>query len=240
MLRSDYKRKRRDLAAGRVLAVYTPRKKRRVFTAGKDRVGGYYGRYAGRGGELKFHDLQLDQADIITGGVVLPSVNLIAQGVGESARVGRKCTLRSIEWKWFLALSQKTDEGVIFGGDRLRMIMYIDKQCNGSVATVLQLLEVADDNSFYNLAEQNRFTILCDKSIDVNYLTAASGASASFDMGQVIKAGSFKKSLNLPIEYSSTTGVIAEVRSNNIGILLISTAGRMNITSRIRVRFSDQ
>ena len=50
---------------------------------------------------------------------------------------------------------------------------------------------------------------------------------------------SFYKTCNMPIEYDSTTGAITEIRSNNIGVLLLSRNGVCTFGSKFRVRFSD-
>ncbi len=65
MLRSDYKRKRRDIAAGKVIKVYSassrPYKKRRVGGAA---AGARPSRYGGKGGETKYVDGYLDATTI--------------------------------------------------------------------------------------------------------------------------------------------------------------------------------
>jgi len=75
----------------------------KYFQPGVDRTGGYYGRFAGRGAELKFFDtatsFSIDTSPEVpaTGQLVL-----IPQGVTESTRVGRKCVIRSIQGRWDL------------------------------------------------------------------------------------------------------------------------------------------
>ncbi len=54
-------------------------------------------RRAAVAGELKFHDVDLDDALVSATGTVTPSINLIAQDVLENTRVGRKCTLKNIQ-----------------------------------------------------------------------------------------------------------------------------------------------
>ncbi len=52
-------------------------------------------------GELKFHDLDIDDATIASNGTIAQvSCNLIAQGVTEVQRIGRKCILRSVNWRF--------------------------------------------------------------------------------------------------------------------------------------------
>ncbi len=54
--------------------------------------------------ELKFHDLDIDDAVIAANGQIDPALNLIAQGVTESDRIGRKCTILSIGWRYTVIL----------------------------------------------------------------------------------------------------------------------------------------
>lgn len=208
------------------------------------RVGGYYGRFGpklrGRkadGGENKFFDTAVGQtASSTTGAIFLDSICLIPQGVTESTRVGRKCTLRSISMRGQMILPSQTSKNTTT--DRLRYIIYLDKQTNGATATVLGLLESTDVNSFRNLAESGRFKVLADNTIALNTL-AGSGDGTTEDYGIVSRNFVFNKRCNIPLEFSATTGAITELRSSNIGILFISESARANLQANIRVRFSD-
>ncbi len=197
----------------------------------------YAGRFA-NGGELKFHDVDLDDAIVSNSGTVTASINLIAQGVTESTRVGRKCTIKNIGWQYVYSLPEITAAGSPPPFDNLRIIMFMDKQANGVTAAVLDILETADFQSFKNLSNTGRFRTLMDKTIPLNY-KAGAGLTASSDWPSVTFKGSFYKSCNIPIEFSAGTGAITEIRSNNIGVLLISSANVSGFASKIRLRFSD-
>ncbi len=115
--------------------------------------GRFQARYRGRTsfarGELKFHDVDLDDATIGVNGNITASINLIAQGVTESTRVGRKCTLRWIGWRYTI---EKVENTVLASGDEtIRVIMYWDKQANGATAAITDILETDDYHSFNNL-----------------------------------------------------------------------------------------
>ncbi len=221
----------------------TMRKKRKVFVPGADRVGGYYGRYAGAGGavsgERKFHDVDLDDNVISSGGTVTDSINKIAQGVTESQRIGRKCTIKSINWSWNINLPEVDAAATPSAADIARLIVFVDKQCNGATAAVLDILETADFNSFRNLSNSGRFQVLMDRRIDMNYMGLASDNAGVVSQAQIQHYGSFYKNCNIPIEFDNTTGAITEIRSNNIGILVISISGNPVFKSKIRLRFSD-
>ncbi len=245
---SSYKRKRishapRDFAVVpyKGAAVY---KRRRTtappFRRGRDRVGGYYGRFAGANAEMKFHDVDLDDAIIAAGGVITPTINIIPQDVTEIGRIGRKCTIKSIFWRGNLAIPTGELQGAPGQGERFRIILYLDKQCNGATATALGILEVVGIDGYRNLANSGRFQILFDHRAVLNYQTLSHFAVNSFAFSAVQRNFSFFKKCTIPIEFDSTTGALTEVRSNNLGILIISEGGTGSIASSIRLRFSDQ
>ncbi len=216
----------------------------RRFVAGRDRVGGYYGRYgitkgSGTPGELKFHDVDLDDAAIATGGTVTPSICLIPQGVTEITRVGRKCTIRNINWRYNVSIQEQDAGADPRNGDTVRVILYLDKQANGATAAVTDILESADFQSFNNLSNSGRFRTLYDKTHTLNYLTLASDNAGVVSSAEVTRDVMVFKKCGFPIEYSSTTGAITEIRSNNIGVLLISRTGASGFASKFRLRFSD-
>lgn len=240
-------RKRKYSPASQALAIARPINKgqysykKRRFTPGKDRTSGYYGRfaYSGKGGELKFHDIDVDDALVDAAGTVTSTINAIAQGVTESQRVGRKCTIKNIGWKWEWNLPERDAVATPQKPEIVRMILFLDKQANGATAAVTDILETADFQSFKNLANSQRFVTLVDRSITLNYQTLASDGAGVVSSCEQLVQGSFYKKCNIPLEFSSTTGAIGEIRSNNIGVLLISKNGQGVFQSKFRLRFSD-
>ncbi len=223
-----------------------PRKRKYVrksrFRKGYNRTGGYYGRFSGPKAELKFHDVDLDDATINTAGDITASINLIAQGTTESQRIGRKCVIRSIGWHFMISLLIEQDQADIGGGDVLRIIMYLDKQCNGAtavVSTVAGILATPLYDSFNNLSNKSRFRTLMDRTYDLNRQVAGTDGANTVGSPALFMHDTFYKKCNIPLEFSSTTGAITEIRSNNIGVLLISRSNLAAIEGRIRLRFSD-
>ncbi len=133
----------------------------------------------------------------------------------------------------------KIDEGTTTTGtaDIVRLIMYIDKQTNGAQAAVTDILEASDILSFRNLANTNRFTVLCDKVVTMN-IPAGSGNGTTYKHPSMERWVNIYKKVNVPIEYSGVTGVITEIESNNIGILMITANSTIDINSRVRCRFT--
>ncbi len=198
------------------------------------RTGTYYG-----AGENKFFDVVTDDAGISAAGTITDSVNKIGQGITEKTRIGRKITITNIAWKYDILLSAATAANVT--AEQVRVILYLDKQCNGAAAAVTDVLETDDYNSYRNLANISRFNILMDK---VYTLIASSGsgrgATDTLAFGEDLVQDTYFKRVNIPIEFNSTAGAIGEIRSNNIGILLLSKTGAITeFNGNMRLRFSD-
>ena len=214
---------------------FTPR----AATAGFQRTAGFYGRFRQGGDELKFHDLDIDDANIATGGTIAQSsVNLIAQGVTEVQRVGRKCVMRSINWR-FTIQKDSVANGTT-ASDTVRVILYHDKQTNGAAAVSTDILESADYQSFNNLANKSRFRTLMDRTYAMNASAGSGrGATDTVDYAETRLDETFYKTVNIPLEFDAATGALTEIRSNNVGVLLLSADGRCSFASKMRVRFSD-
>ena len=211
--------------------------------AGYLRRAGYYGRFRGRRAtanppELKFHDLDIDDAVVAGGGTIAQaSCNLIAQGVTESQRIGRKCSIRSINWRFNVDLPIIA-LGTGSANEQVRVILYLDKQCNGAAAAVTDIVESANYQTFNNLANKSRFRTLMDRVYVLNP-QAGAGDGTTNDFSEFSIADTFFKKCNIPIEFDATTGAITEIRSNNIGVLLLGKSGVAQFESKMRLRFED-
>lgn len=240
------RKRKRDLSTYRSAATSSAAKRRAIIARrtirpvpGLTRVTGYYGRYnVAGGGEKKFFDTAYNGVAFATTGTITTSVNLIPQGVTESTRVGRKCVITSINIKGMILLPSSTD--VDNASDIARVIVYLDKQANGAAASVTDILETASFSSYLNLANSQRFKILSNQVFSLN--SCAGGYDGTnITSFAVLRDYSFSKKCNLPLEFSNTTGAITELRSNNIGMLLISatTGVGTSLFATARVRFSD-
>lgn len=218
---------------------YRRRSRRRTrYRRGYDRTGGYYGMGGGLQKELKFWDLSpLDAEIAIAGTIVQSSCNLIPQNTTESGRLGRKCIIKQIMFKYNILKPKATDP--LFGSDTIRVVMYLDKQANGAAATVTDILEGNNFLEFNNLANRGRFKILYNKVHKING-NAYGGDVAGGEQPTIEVNGSFYKKCHIPLEFSGTTGVLTEIKSNNIGLMLLSRNGtntKVSFQSRIRLRF---
>lgn len=211
-----------------------------IVVPGFTRNTGFFGRF-GAGGELKFHDQDIDDAAIAANGTIFTNASAeatllrIPQGTSEIQRIGRKCTIRSIGWRFEIRLLATANVGA---SDVVRVILYLDKQCNGAAAAITDILESNNFQSFNNLGNKSRFRTLMDRTYALNTQAAAGDGTAN-DAASFLIQDTFFKKVNLPIEFSSTAGAIAEIRSNNINMLILSRAGLSDFESKMRLRFSD-
>ncbi len=192
------------------------------------------------GGEVKFHDFTLTNPIVAATGEVFPSLNLIAQGATESTRIGRKCTIRSIHWRYQVSLPVQDAVAQPASADSVRIILYQDRQCNGAAAAKTDILETANFQSFTNLTESGRFILWIDKTISMNYAGMASDGAGVVSQATKFADFAYNKSCEIPLEFDAGEGVIGEIRSNNLGVLQISKLGIAGFTSKIRLRFTDE
>ncbi len=159
----------------------------------------------------------------------------IPQGVTEVQRIGRKCTITNIYLRLNLETQSNASSDLLGANDCgaiVRIMMYWDTQCNGTNVGVTDINEIADWDSFRNLANGKRFRILVDKWKACNTTGVGSGngtasKSAVSKRNWMVK---ISKKVFIPIEYSGTTGALSEIRSNNIGLLIwASTSGIIQI-----------
>ncbi len=189
--------------------------------------------------ELKWLDQNKSFGTVSATGAVEDSINHLVQSDGQSERIGRSAIVHSINWRYNLKLPRQDDVGNAKEGDIVRIILFLDKQCNGAAAGVTDILETAVFKSFNNLANKDRFHIVYDQTHVLNYLAIASDATAgSVAQAPVLMYTSTYKSVNTQVEFTGTTGAITEITSNNYGFLIISRSGIASMESAIRIRFT--
>lgn len=218
-----------------------------AFNQGFLRTGGYFGYSSNIGNELKFHDVDVNDGSVLVGGTILTgdaagTINVIAQGNTESTRIGRKSVIKAINWRYTVTSPEVDAAGSFLDAETVRIILYLDKQCNGAAATILGILDTANYQSFNNLANKQRFRILMDRTVTLNYKCGASDGAGLVSSASVAVNGSFYKKCNIPIEFdnSASTGVLTSMRSNNLGVLSIARLGSISqIDSKFRLRFTD-
>ncbi len=189
--------------------------------------------------ELKFFDTAIALTPVTTTGTVIASLNLVAQGTEEDQRIGRSIDVGELAFRYSLSLPLTAASATLPDGDTVRRIVFLDRQTNGAAAAVLDILQTADIHSFLNLSNQGRFTILIDEVMDMVALSTAITPGGNFNSPSVHKEIVWATDIDAVVEFNSTTGVIAEIRSNNLGVLFISHDGVAEMDGITRIRYFD-
>ena len=127
--------------------------------------------------------------------------------------------------------------------ETVRTILYWDKQTNGAGIVTTDLLATSVYNAYRALDSAKRFTTLYDKTKTFNTTAIGAGDGTTNDSERVVRDYQciINKNVFIPIEYSSTTGAITEIKTNNIGILILAKHGsRMKLDISLgRIRYID-
>lgn len=201
---------------------------------------GYYKRFTGDSGELKFHDVDLSLANIPQIGLRNADLLTIAEGNGEEERIGRKITIKSILIRANALLPGGTN--LAQASETVRFMVVQDTQANGAQAAATDVLETANYKAFNNLANSSRFRVMLDKQLTLR-CSAGSGNGTTDNHLQNEYNFNFYKKCSIPIEYDNTasTGAISTIRSNNILVFAFGRAGGIaDISGKIRFRFADK
>jgi len=188
--------------------------------------------------ELKFFDTTLDFTIPITSTVPTGGqLALIPQGSTQSKRIGRKCTVRSIQ----LNMNLFSSWGVNANPNSISAIHLVqDMQCNGAAAAVSAVFDSSDVTvALRNMANNQRFRIL-KKWKNFWYSMAGQGANYC-DIAYNIE---WYDKVNITLEFSGATGAITELKSNNLFLIVgMMEAGTLdnvvNVSGKVRIRFTD-
>lgn len=182
--------------------------------------------------EKKFVDLaSATYALNTTGSIAL--IPVVAQGAGESQRIGRKINLMSVQMHGYCL----SDTATVTARGRV-MIVY-DRQPNAALAAITDVLDTISSQSFLNDQNKNRFRVLYNRHY------AFSGNITTPATGKEIKiVDEFIKLRKLETTYGVVgTGAIGDIKT---GALLLVTVGDVaagtadaNAVLGFRVRFYD-
>ncbi len=158
--------------------------------------------------EHKEHDVQITTTAIpVTTGTITQLTN-IAVGDTKVLRNGDNIKIESIHIKGLLLINASS------ANSHIRVMLVYDKQTNGAIYTLANLLEdvtISDSVvSALNTDNKYRFNILYDK---IHTLNRESGAqSKTFEI--------FRK-VNKPIRYSTAAGDITDLRSGSYSLVML-------------------
>ncbi len=185
---------------------------------------------------------------VFTGGVSAGSFLGIAQGDDQNQRIGRKIVVTDLLWNGTVNLKGSipgTADVVNSNWDEVRIIMYIDKQCNGAALSPKTLLVQTEDIETYrNIENASRFQVIWDKRLKVHGtpLLGGNGSATEMAVGSGFNTFKYHWRGRLPVEYDSSfvDGRISTIRTNNIGAVVVSNNVNpvtTEIYGHMRVRF---
>lgn len=190
--------------------------------------------------EKKFWDTALSFAIDETGEVpATGQLCLIPQGDTENTRDGRKCTVESVQIRARAIFAP----GAASGATITHVYLIQDTQCNGAAAAAGDVFvnaanpPVASTNftsGMLNLTNSGRFRILKHW---VHNWNSQAGVTTAYN--NVEKQIEFFKKCKIPLQFSSTTGALTEIKSNNL-FLMAGNSGADDLVSwngTCRLRF---
>ena len=189
------------------------------------------------GVEYKAIDVSNPNAQVTNaGGVVL--LNGCARGDDIGERDGRQITMRSVDIRMEIQ-----PVGTATSAHSLRVIIFVDKQANGTAPTPANVLAVTGSAeatvSAHNLEYRNRFWILSDKVYGFGCDYGGAGVGV-----QRLVATRFWRSFAVKTTFNSgTAGTVADIATNSLYLLAISdtatAAQQPYLQFYSRVRFTD-
>lgn len=192
--------------------------------------------------ELKHVDTFDNLTAIPTTGLIIP-LNLSTQGNTDITRLGDDIQATSIQWR--LQIIADAD---LLEDSMVRMLIVWDRQPNGAAFTIAQLLDntviTGNLQAPYNHSFQERFKILHDQTIRNNPsvlldFDVATGSSTTNQPTRKFVRG--KRQLSRTVKYNGNAGTIADIITNSLSAVFISSAAAQppTLLSGFRFYFKD-
>lgn len=177
--------------------------------------------------------------------LVTDTLNGVPPGTGQSARIGRKYTIKSLLITGHLEIPELTI--TLANAQVARIIVYVDKQTNAALASSTDVLSVPDDIvndeylALHNIQNSERFTFLHDKVYTIPSPEAVVVSTTIFCNNVRIPFRIYKK-LNLSVTCNGEGATVGSIAKNSIHMIAIrsdNTPGIVNLTYSSRIRFTD-
>ena len=122
----------------------------------------------------------------------------------------------------------------------VRFMIILDRQANGTAATIGEIFQDADIRTFNNLSNSLRFRVLRDICYTFEREFLWDGTNYVSPKVNVEMEPVYLK-VDIPLEFGATpSGVITDVRSNNLLLAAFTTSGTVPIQFRSRIRYDDK
>ncbi len=199
--------------------------------------------------ESKFVDIETDSDAFATTWATMEDgtnncVSGVAQGIGESQRIGRKYTITSIHIKCLAHVASSEAAVNPQSAFRGRICLVLDTQSNGATLTATDVMDGGLTNDFLafrNLQFTKRFKVLWDKSFVITPIGQVNdGAVDKFSNGSyTTNMFSYNKRFGngLNVLCDGTTAAIASITDNSLHIIGVGNSAALLLDMQVRVRF---
>lgn len=190
--------------------------------------------------EEKYFTTDFDINPCISVGTIVPTLNDIGEGTSNQNRIGRQVILESLHMRYYIKLNSNTASGFVPASDAVRVLIYLDKQANGAAAIPLDLLSIDNFLSFNEIDNSGRFVTLGEIIEDMNVLAITQNGVGNYSAADAYKTGEWHRNVRIPIDFSGPLGLLSNISSFNIGVLIISLRDtETRFRGKVRVRFTD-
>lgn len=161
----------------------------------------------------------------------------VEQGTGVNQRIGNKIRLKSIEF--FFQIYPAAAAAAHKTGSTCRVIAWKQTACNGANPTAADHLTYDGLLAGVSINKQKEFQIIRDMQHSIVQYHGAAGTE-SMGPAAVYKWLIYPKDSEQLIEYSSTTGAIAEVVNRNWGYAFVADdASCCMFLGAMKIRYTD-
>jgi len=194
--------------------------------------------------EIKYYDSFVNGQPVTATGTVAAFFTPV-QGTDIFNRVGRKVVTESIWIRlYYIATPLLTFPTNVLTGQMFRMVLLIDRQSNGTLATPAMILEQVYTWSALNYDNRDRFRVLADYecAVDPYVYNPAATTSQNSTSGQVGVWKRFKRIRESVIFNAGNAGSYADINTGTLLILMMNTnTAPSGVTAyyNIRTRFHD-
>ncbi|WP_445779478.1 hypothetical protein [Shewanella sp.] len=194
--------------------------------------------------EKKWFDTSISATTLDTTGTILsPSINLVDEGNNANQMAGRKIVVTRVQMRVILNNTSDADSlGNLNSSSIYRLVIALDKQCNGSTPSVLALFLNNNIRTFNNLAQSRRFQILKDETGNFEGMISYNSSVNNPITPNTKKYFEIYLKCFLPIMFEDQAGAnraLGEVISNNIFVCGFSDNSNVSATYTCRIRYQD-
>lgn len=152
----------------------------------------------------ELHYLDTTETDNVSSSGDISGLTLMATGDTDVTREGNKILAHDVYVRGYAQIHTSALQSIV------RIILFVDKECDGVAPTVANVLQTTSYLSPLNQNFSKRFVVLHDRSMALN------------DTGENSKPFKFYVKVPFHIHYDGTSANITDAKENQIFLLLIS------------------